>query len=351
MANLSKTIGNAYEDVQLPTTRVVQVVMTNRVNRLSFSDLVSSLRQVGIEAGDVIHVQSSLPNIGPIEFGDRPSEIIDFYLSAFDAVLGSSGTLLVHTPYEDYGRYSTPFDVQQSPSRAGVLSEAVRMSNGAVRSMHPIVSTAGIGKSAREICDGPHYEGFGYQSSWGRMHRSDVLFVTLGLDLRSGLSFAHYIESLYGVPYQYCKVYSTPVLSRGKTVKGTFSLRVRYLDFSIAYDLRRFQEAIQFRGLSRAASCGRSVVQSVRASTAFDVGLSFLESDVYGFLAHPPKFRVGVIPFDGPTGTPGYIFDSADGFIPDRDSDIPSQPPNANFESLVRQSQRHQNAKDGTLSA
>lgn len=335
----------------MSTTTMVLVVVSNKVTRLSFSDLVSSLQRVGIEAGDIVHVQSSLPNIGPVEFGDSPSEIIEFYLSAFDAVLGSTGTLLVHTPFEDYGRYSTPFNVQQSPSRAGVLSEAVRTRSGAMRSMHPIVSTAGIGKTAEEICDGPHYEGFGYQSSWGRMHRKNVLFVTLGLDLRSGLSFAHYIESLYGVPYQYCKVYSAPVLSCGQTINGTFSLRVRYLDFSIAYDLRRFQEALLVRGLSRTASCGRSVVQSVRAATAFDVGLSLLESDVYGFLTRPPRFRMGVIPFDGPTGTPGYSFDLAEGFSPDRNTDVPLQPSSANFESLVRQGQKHHNEKNGILSA
>jgi aminoglycoside 3-N-acetyltransferase len=316
--------------------------MSGKSHRVSSSQLITSLRGVGVEKGDIIHVQSSLPHIGPVGYGDSSDNILDFYLDAFEKVLGPNGTLLVHTPFEDYARYSQPFDIKQSPSRAGVLSECIRTQPGAVRSMHPIVSTAGIGRHASAICDGAHYEGFGYQSSWGRMHRMDVLFVTLGLDLRSGLSFAHYIESLYGVPYQYCKVYSTPVLSAGKNIEGTFTLRVRYLDFSIAYDLNRFQQRLIEGGAARSEACGRSVIQSVRASSAFEVGIGLLESDVYGFLASKPQFREGVIPSDGPTGSPGYIYDATAGQLPDRTTKAPPQPVVANFDSLRRRSLKQQ---------
>ena len=202
--------------------------------------------------------------------------------------------------------------------------------------MHPIVSTAGIGRRATEICSGAHYEGFGYQSTWGRMHRMDVLFLTLGLDLRSGLSFAHYIESLYGVPYQYCKVYSTPVLSGGERIDGTFTMRVRFLDYSIAYDLSQFQQILLDGGDAHSSICGRSVIQSVRASIAFEKGLALLESDIYGFLMSKPQFREGEIPFDGATGSPGYLYDSSVGLTPDRKLDVPPQPEIANFETLRR---------------
>ena len=59
-----------------------------------------------MEAGDTVHVQSSLPHVGPVESGDSPDEILDFYLTSFERVLGPNGTLLVHTPFEDYARYA-----------------------------------------------------------------------------------------------------------------------------------------------------------------------------------------------------------------------------------------------------
>ena len=308
--------------------------MSYKVQRISVQDIVHSLRSVGVERGDVVHVQSSLPHLGPVDSGDTPDQILDTYRKAFDEVIGDHGTLLVHTPFEDYARYGIPFTVELSPSRAGVFSEYVRTIPGAIRSTHPVVSTAGIGPKAAEICGGSHFEGFGYQSSWGRMHRSNVLMVTLGLEFRAGLSFAHYIESLYGVPYQYCKVFSTPVESNGHVVDGTFTMRVRYLDYSIAIDLSRYQRELIRRGVGRTASCGRHLVQAVRAQDAFDVGVEMLENDVFSFLLSAPTFRSGEIPADGPTGHPGYLFDTKDGIVKTRGAKQPARPKNSSFAAL-----------------
>lgn len=309
------------------------------IQRLKLSEFTAALRAVGVEQGDTVHVQSSLPHVGPVEAGDSREEILQFYLRGFQEALGPTGTLLVHTPFEDYGRYGVPFVVEESPSRAGVFSEFIRTRAGAVRSMHPIVSTAGIGPAAREICDGSHFEGFGWASSWGRMHRANVMFLALGLTIRSGLSFAHYVESLYGVPYQYCKVYGAPVVQAGQPVEGTFTMRVRFLDFSIAVDTQGYQDALFKSGAARAATCGRGPLHAVRAGLAFDVGVGVLEKDVYGFLAKRPAFRHGEIPCDGPTGHPRYSYDQARNRIPERDVRRPDKPVVANFDALSKQDQ------------
>ena len=309
-------------------------------SRLDFRAFVDALRAAGLEAGETVHVQSSLPHIGPVDRGDRAADVLNFYLDGFREVLGSAGTILVHTPFEDYGRYAVPFIVEESPSRAGVFSEFIRTQPGAVRSMHPIASTAGIGPAAAPICDGPHFEAFGYMSSWGRMHRANVRFMTLGLTLRGGLSFAHYCESQYGVPYQYCKVYDTPVYKAGRRVPGVFTMRVRYLDFSIAVDIIRYQERLRALSALREAPCGRSLIHAVSAHDAFDVGMELLSEDPYAMLREPPAFRAGVIPFDGPTGPARYSYDLASG---DGRESFQGPPPKGgpvNFDRLRKSDER-----------
>jgi len=132
------------------------------VRKLRRDELIAALRAAGVAAGDVVHVQSDLLRIGLVDAASTRHGILQFYLDGFFEVLGRNGTLTVCTAFEDYGRYGTPFIREESPSRTDAFSEFVRTRPGAVRSMHPIVSVAGLGARAAEICGGDHYEGFGY---------------------------------------------------------------------------------------------------------------------------------------------------------------------------------------------
>ncbi|MBL0882131.1 MAG: AAC(3) family N-acetyltransferase [Chitinophagaceae bacterium] len=272
------------------------------VSRLTYKELISRIQDLGIEAGDTVHLQSSLAMVGPIEAGPSDQEMLDFYYHALWEVIGPNGTLLVHTPFEDYGRFGTPFIVEESPSRAGVFSEYVRTRAGAIRSIHPIVSTAGVGKNAELICGGNHYSGFGYDSSWGRMHRNNVKFLFLGVYIRKYLSFIHYIESVFNVPYLYTKIYPTPVYKNNVKIERQFAMAVRYLDFSIAWDITNFESILRQNKLINETKLGRSILQVCNAEEVFNKGMQCLSENMYIFLKNPPNFKFGQIPADGFTG-------------------------------------------------
>jgi aminoglycoside 3-N-acetyltransferase len=269
---------------------------------LTRAELIAALRSAGLERGDVAHVQSDLRPLGPIDAPRDRESMLAFYLDAFFEVLGPEGTLTVCTAFEDYGRYATPYVREESPSRLGVFSEHVRTQPGAVRSLHPIVSVTGIGARAQEICGGAHYDGFGYDSPWGRLERLGAKFVSLGARIRHSLTFTHYVEKLYGVPYQYTKIYRTPVHAGGREVPGPFTMSVRYLDFSIEYDVSRFELELLRRRAAVEAPVGRYVVQVAAAPDIVRVGVEALRAERWFFLARPPAFRRGEYPADGPTG-------------------------------------------------
>lgn len=271
---------------------------------LQYSELVSCLVKAGLGPGDVALVQSDLLQIGPVEAGRDREAILDFYLSAFLEVLTPDGTLTVLTAFEDYGRFGTPYAREESPSLSGAFSEYLRTRPGAVRSIHPIASVASLGARAEEISGGPHYDGYGYDSPWGRLHRANAKLLTLGYGIRpDGMTFLHYVEALLGAPYLYTKIFAAPVLSNGEEVPGPFTMSVRYLDYGIKQDQTKFKKHLVDTGIAQNHPVGRGRLLSTTCGAVVEQASLCMAKDLYFFLEREPRFRPGEIPMDGPTGT------------------------------------------------
>lgn len=272
---------------------------------LSFQEFCDSLHAIGIGRGDIVHVQSDLRRIGPVETeGPMTREsLCDFYIRAFREVLGPEGTLTMLTAFEDYGRYGAPFHRESSPSRSGLLSEYFLTIPGVERSMHPIMSITGLGAGATDICGGAHYEGLGWVSPWGELHRANAKLLTLGMDADGGgTTFFHYVEHLYGQPYVYVKLYTYPVYADGEEIPGPFTCSVRYLDFDIAYTPVRVKHRLLDLGLAKQAKTGRATSWMCPAADAVDTLSALFSEDRWTMMQEPPKFRPGVAPMDGVTG-------------------------------------------------
>ena len=280
---------------------------------LEFSELVAALGDLGIAKGDVVHVQSDLLGVGPVAGVREREDILAFFFEAFMQVLGPHGTLTTCTAFEDYGRYATPYVLEESPSSLGAFSEYLRTRPGAVRSIHPIVSVTGIGPRATELCGGSHYDGFGYSSPWGRLHRANGWILTLGMGVKGGgTTFFHYVEKLYGVPYQYTKMFVGPVYFRGASVPGPFTMSVRYLDFGIVNSPVRVKARMLELGEAREVRTGRALTWAARAQTVVDRMMQMFDEDRWMMLESPPTFRPGEMPTDGATGELRVHYDKAD---------------------------------------
>jgi len=270
---------------------------------LSRRELLDGLSALGIGAGDVVHVQSDLRRIGPVDAPMTVEGLGSFYLDAFRDLLGHRGTLTTCTAFEDHGRYGTPYVREESPSRVGMFSEYVRTRPGAVRSMHPIMSVTAIGDRAEELCGGTHYDGFGWTSPWGRLHRANAKILTLGMGRDGGgTTFFHYVEKLYGVPYQYTKIYTAPVVADGAPVPGPFTLSVRYLDYGIENTPVRVKQRMVDLGEAAEVRFGRAPTWCAEAQTVVARMCAMFDEDRWMMLERVPSFRPGEIPMDGQTG-------------------------------------------------
>ena len=265
---------------------------------LTKSNFIKSLKEIGLKKGDSVFIQSDLFRIGLVEKAKTPNEICDFYFENLMEYVGDKGTISVLTFFGDYAK-GIQFDREKSPSLTGLFSEFVRNKKNSIRSEHPIYSITSIGFNAEIISGGNHLDGFGWDSPWGRMHRLNCKIMNLGYGIRSdGFTFMHYIENMFGVPYQYTKPYQVKTFHKGKEIKRLYTLSVRYLDYQIDYDYKYAKQELLKNKTIKITKLGSGLVLLCEASKVFEDVFKLLTQNRYVLLEKKPEFITGKIPLD-----------------------------------------------------
>ena len=140
---------------------------------------------MGLREGDGVFLHSSLSRFGEIEGGSGT------VLEALEEVVGPNGLIampafpLVGGTLE-YLSTEPVFDVRNTPSTMGSLTERFRSSPGVVRSLHPTHSVAARGPGAEELVEG-HAEAatpFGEGTPFARMIDRGMVQLWFGVGLR-----------------------------------------------------------------------------------------------------------------------------------------------------------------------
>jgi aminoglycoside 3-N-acetyltransferase len=173
------------------------------------ASLGSDLRALGVSTGDTVLVHSSARSLGFVVGG------LQAVVQAMLDVLGPDGTLVVptHTPENcDPAGWCNPpvpeswwpaireqapgFDRYRTPSHwVGVIPETVRTWPGALRSDHPTVSFAALGRQAAEVTGGHQLDdALGERSPLGAIYRhgGKVLLLGCGHDSNTSLHLAEW---------------------------------------------------------------------------------------------------------------------------------------------------------------
>jgi aminoglycoside 3-N-acetyltransferase len=113
----------------------------------SQEELEAELRKLGVKAGRDLLIHSSMSKIGPVQGGAAT------VIRALRASAGPDATLVMPaypmpSTMAQWMRDPAPFNVSDSPSRMGVLTEVFRKMPGVLRSGHPSHSVAALGPDA-----------------------------------------------------------------------------------------------------------------------------------------------------------------------------------------------------------
>lgn len=139
------------------------------------SDLKTALVNLGITEGDNLMVHASWRQF--YNFKGEPKDVIEILME----ILGDEGTLLMPS----YGPDRTFFDINKTPSNAGVLSEVFRLLPNTYRSACTHFSVCAIGKKALEFTSEHFNSKYGFDNfspyyKFANTINSKILFMGLG---------------------------------------------------------------------------------------------------------------------------------------------------------------------------
>lgn len=164
--------------------------------------LVEELRAAGIQPGDTLLVHSAMSKIGYLENG--PKTLVDALLE----VIGPNGNLLMPTSPNasfqiEYARQNPVFDVLNSPSKLGSITEYFRQLPGVKRSAHPTEPVAALGPDAVWLTEGHLGEPTPYtaRSPFARLYEKNGKILYLGVTLDNAGTNLHTLEDAVDFKY------------------------------------------------------------------------------------------------------------------------------------------------------
>ncbi|MFC1499727.1 AAC(3) family N-acetyltransferase [Candidatus Zixiibacteriota bacterium] len=211
--------------------------------------LAEEWKESGVHEGDVLLVHSSIKRTlrHRLKLGEKltPLDILESFLNA----VGPTGTLLIPLFNFDFAS-GVPFDIRNTPSHMGALTEAGRAYPSAVRTGHPIYSFAAIGFEAEKFAEINNYSGYGSDSPFAKLQEMDGKIAVLDLPDQHSMTFYHHVEEMHDVAYRYHKKFTGDYTdSSGKTESRTYGLFVRDMEKGILTHVNPAGELMWQQGL------------------------------------------------------------------------------------------------------
>ena len=241
------------------------------------TEIQSGIHAIGVSTADVLMVHSSLSALGWVEGG--ADAVIDALLDA----VAPEGTVVMPTFTWDtyHDAHGVAFDVGQTPSETGRISETFRRRPNALRSTHICHSVTAVGPMASHLLgDGVH--SFGIGSTFDRLYMANAWIVLLGVDF-SVCTALHMVERFADVPYRHYRDYarSRVVQADGKTVPSRSLEYLREPGYS--NDFAKMGRILAKDGVTRTARIGHGIVTVVRIRDLFTHTMQRMRQDI-GFL-------------------------------------------------------------------
>jgi aminoglycoside 3-N-acetyltransferase len=251
------------------------------------SAVTDALLSVGIRPGSLVlvHPDAIVAAQFPAMPGEPNEQRLDLLIEAIEAAVGRDGTLVMPTFSYSFAK-GERFDIGNTPSAVGMVTERFRTRPGVRRTSDPIFSFASRGPLTEELCAIAVKECFGTESVFAALHRLNAHIVDLGCSMDRGGTFVHYVETAYGVAYRYRKTFSGAIIAEsGEAIEGSVVYNVRDLTRRSEADLRRLQKRLADDGKSRSALVGRSRIMSVTAGDLFNTAWKMLDENPRSLIA------------------------------------------------------------------
>jgi len=236
-------------------------------------DLVAS----GLRRGGMVLVHSSLKSMGYVPGGYET--VVRGLINA----LGPGGTLLMPAlSYATVGAEHPVFDVANTPSCVGAITEYFRTRNGTTRSVHPTHSVCGLGPNAKDMLDDHHrdHTPCGANSPYRRLRDRGGQVLMLGCGLKPNTSM-HGVEELIEPPYLFGQTITYRIILPDGSKSEMACRRHSFAGFRQRYD--RIGPLLEGNGMT-IGEVLEATVHILECPRLWEVGASALRRDPLFFV-------------------------------------------------------------------
>ena len=182
-----------------------------------------------------------------IKKGYKPT--IDDIFRSFLEVVGERGTVIFPTFNFEFPK-SKIFDIVNTPSKMGALSEHARCQKDAIRTAHPFYSFVAFGFHKDLFYNLDNISGYGQDSPFKLLRKLNGKIGVLGLEDQSSMTFYHHVEETLDVNYRFHKKFEGNYIDKNRIErKKVYSLFVRDLDKGIKTSVNRMGELLWKKNL------------------------------------------------------------------------------------------------------
>ncbi len=261
----------------MPDKEIASPDNTTAASVVGKRDILEGVRKVGVQSGDVLLAHSSLKSFGSVDGGAET--VIDALLEA----CGGKGTLVMPTftwsSFHD--KDDALFDVVNTPSETGKITELFRLRPGVTRSPHLCHSVAASGPLAEEML-GDGISGFGKGSPFERLYDRDAWILLVGVTF-TACTALHTAEEFMLVPYRQFRLYPT---CKVRMPDGTIepSKAREFLckpNVGFTNDFGKMGAVFAERGLLRTTTVGNATITAIRIRAIIDTAMELLRKNIH----------------------------------------------------------------------
>jgi aminoglycoside 3-N-acetyltransferase len=250
------------------------------IDRKKEINIANSFKSLGILPNDVVMIHGDAgvaAQFTHIDPSQRVQELISQIIEYF-----VEGTVIVPTFSYSFTKNEN-FDADNTPSEIGKFSESFRRYPLIRRSNHPIFSVAGKGNHFEKFEKSRIDDCFGEGTAFDLLYKLGGKIICLGCDF-DRVTFAHYVEQYFGVPYRYMKNFSGYIIKDGNQKQLTTSYYVRNVEINSILDLNFLKKELISQKKLFTSNIGRFSIIAIKTQDFLDCSIQLLKNNKFAFI-------------------------------------------------------------------
>lgn len=260
----------------------MNALFTDDVGReYSQSDIHKALEEIGAGDCETLFVHSDIVFGKPVGVFRRREYLNELY----DAILSLNvKNIIVPTFTYSFCNHEI-YDVNNSKTSMGALSEYIRKQEGRYRTIDPLLSMS-VPDNLKDKFENISGHSLGEGSGFDIVHHlPDVKFLFFGARQDESFTYIHYVEKMLDVPYRYDQSFNGVIVDYDNNrIEKTQTIHTHCYGVKIPKRYDYFENELIEKGIAKKKRLGNSAVSCISRDDAYKHIVDKIKTDPFYFV-------------------------------------------------------------------